>query len=67
MLHAMQLSLQLGTLPENRKRPIDGCNWRHYDPGCFRVHHEAAGRHICLQFLGFVFVHMSWPQLINDN
>ena len=77
MLHAMQLSLQLGTVRENRKRPIDCCNcsdsilkvncqifeaWRHYDPGCFRVHHEAADRHICLQFLGSVFVQMSWTQ-----
>ena len=33
-----------------------------HDPGCFRVHHEAADRHICLQFLGSVFVQMSWTQ-----
>lgn len=34
--------------------------WRHYKPGCFRVHHEAADRHTCLQFLGSVLVHVSW-------
>ena len=26
--------------------------------GSFKVHHEAADRHICLQFLGSVFVHL---------
>ena len=31
---------------------------RHYKPGSFRVHHEAADGHICLQFLGSVFVHL---------
>ena len=77
MLHAMQLSLQLGTVRENRKRPIDCCNcsdsilkvncqifeacW-HCGPGCFRVHHEAADCHICLQFLGSAFAQMSWTQ-----